>query len=310
MNNTVVIDKTSEYAYVITLSPTLTPECILVADNIVITDIVANGGNIAYTERHDNITTLNFVGVGPDEQCANSDISWTVNLGDFTVGDLIFYGTVIAIVGQTNNLVIQVLQYNIDGTLKASQVLPDEGTVLAYQFAVVGNDFLLYTIADNLIFGRELVEYNVIDNILIWTTPIPQDSTLLAGTIDRVATASTNMIKSFTKRWPGLIGVVSEVIAPNYAGPGCAPFWSPCVVEGVQICCPDNPPLPNTGQAPYVVRVDFGLTSALAPVIPGQEYFINNDGLVTVDDTPPNKYIGTALDSTRVLLKMTGNVLN
>ncbi len=295
-----VINRLSPYSFVISLTPSLLPDKVLQADDIIITDIAANGTNLVYTHREDGNTILNYLGVDGGD--------WHTSLGAFTTGDLGFFTDTIAVVGTNDNIPTEtrIILSDITGQNITNRVLPTEGVTELYQFAVDSDAFLLYAIS-SIPGGKQLIEYNVQDDILIWAVSVPDDVNLLTGTTNAVSVGDNNTVSIFGKRWPGLIGVVSELLVQGWAGPGCPPTYQPCSPD---VCCPTLPPLPNTGEPPQVIKVDFGLTSAFAPTTPGQEYFIDNNGDVTTDETPPNRYIGTALDATRVLLKMTGNVLN
>jgi hypothetical protein len=61
----------------------------------------------------------------------------------------------------------------------------------------------------------------------------------------------------------------------------------------------------DTPNQQFAVRVDFGMTDALGNVITivaGQEYFVDDQGNITEEDRN-NRYLGTAIDNTTVILK-------
>lgn len=316
INGINIVDKSSLYSFIVSLSPTLTPTNTLIVDDAIIDRIAAGRGNIAYTERINGETELSFYTIGGS--------SWTKSLGVFNVAELEILNNFVAVLG--NDPVAQtwtLYQYTFDGTEINNVILPVEGVIRNTQLAFNQNRFILYTIHDlqevNPV-ESFLTEYDIYDDVVVWRTPISQSSTLLTGDVSLVAIGNENNLTVYRKRLPALIGAVSEVLWPltgtgTTGQTGCPPGFHPCSgceqceagctgASDVSGCCPDNI-LPGC-RLPYIVNVDFILTRAFSPVIPGQEYFLNTNNEISIDERS-NRYIGTALDRERVLMLATGS---
>lgn len=317
INGATVISESAPYSFAVALSPTLNPSEILTTDNMSIVKISAGNGDIALIEEIDGVATLFFFN--------NNDTSWSVALGLFEVSEIQVFDNFIAVVGnEFEQRKYVVYQFNFDGTQINKSILPFEGNVIDTQLAYDNNRFLLYAIIE-VEGGRSLVEYNIYDAIIVWSTPVLLNALLVSGTTELVVVGSGSNIQAYTKRLPALIGAVSEVLWPiqgtgstgstgntgrgcptGFHGcTGCPECESECTGGFSGGCCPDNI-LPGC-ILPYVVRVDFILTKAFAPVIPGQEYFLDLSNRITTDEML-DRYIGTALDFERVLMLATGSL--
>lgn len=275
-----IITSTTLYSYAIILSPSLKASRVFQENSVTILKLSSNSGNIAYVDRSDEITTLSF----------HSNLNnWTYDLGNFDVNEITVIPNGVFLVGRNiGGLQYLLYSFSPSGVLVSTAVLQISGVLLKAQFSFLANVLLLYTLsnieAENYIVG----EYNVIDDIIVWRTAVPSGTIWLAGSGTTVASGTDSIIDVYGKRLPALVGAVSEIL--------CA---------GIQNCS-SYPRLPN-GAFPYTVTVDFILTTAFSkiiPVIPGQEYFLDINGTVTVI---PNdqRYIGTALDKSRVLMLAT-----
>lgn len=304
MNRQTVIDKTTLYSFAIFVSPTLGPSDILVVDDIVVTKLAAGFNSIIHIEKDGTDNTLIFNGATGD--------MWTAELGDVEVQELEVYSGFVAVVVKDNTSLKWFLsQYSLAGELISKIDLPIEGDILTTQLAFNEARFLLYAIS-SIEGGRLLTEYDGFEDTLVWSVSVPNDTNMVAGVVEKVAVHYSNTVRNFVKRLPALVGAVSQVLWPGGTGTtGCPPGFNPCSCPTGNTgcippgCCPIHI-LPN-GQAPSVVIVDFLLTSAFAPVIPGQEYFLDIQRKLTTVELP-KRYIGTALDDTKVLMIQTGNL--
>lgn len=304
MNQRTVIDKTTLYSFAIFVSPTLGPNEVFVIDDIVVEKVAAGFNSLAHIERENTETTLIFNGV--------TGAMWTADLGDAEVEELQIFSGFLAVIAKNNTTNKWFLsQYSLEGELTSTAILPVEGDILVTQMAFNQARFLVYAIS-SIEGGRLLTEYDALDNILVWSVSVPTDTNLVTGTVSKVAIHYTNTIRYFAKRLPALVGAVSEVLWPGGTGTtGCPPGFNTCTCPtGSTGCIPPNccpiHVLPD-GSFPTVVRVDFIVTSAFAPVIPGQEYFLGNNSKLTTVETP-KRYIGTAIDDTKVIMLQTGNL--
>jgi hypothetical protein len=319
----VIIDQSGLYSFAVFLSPTLTPSTILAVSGIVITQLAAGSGNIAYSVTSFGSTTLFFFGA--------DGTTWSHDLGVFTITEIAIYPGFVATLGfGLIESEFSVFQYTLTGVQINMAVLPFIGFIILTQFAFNGIDFILYAVITNSLTNptiATLAEYNVFDDVIAWSINIPVTTTLLAGVNSLVAIGfDGNTVDAYGKRFPAVVGAVSAVLwqpgvtggtgacppgftmctgsCPNCFGSGCTgPSGATGGVTGS--CCPNNV-LPNC-LSPYIVQVDFTLTTAFAPVIPGQEYFLDASRQITTNEVA-TKYIGTALDSQRVLMLATGSL--
>lgn len=318
MNNTLVIDRHILYGFIIGLGSTLSPLKIIESLGTIIVRLAAGNGSIAFTNVTDALTYMHFIN--------NLGEDWSVILGNVTVRNIEIFANFIGVVAQDDytptNWILYQYAFTQQKILEAP--LPVQGIPIHTAFAAGPNRFLLYIIANNM-GGAILTEYNVFDDVVAWSIPIPVDPLYVAGDISSVSVAYTNSVLVFGKRLPAVIGVVAEIYQRG-TGPTCGtgfvytPGLTGCVNPGPTgytgptgcVSCPGPTPCPTcivpyvlpNGLRPQSVKVEFVLTTALAPVIPGQEYFINSQGNATQSDIN-TRYIGTALDSTRVLLLST-----
>jgi hypothetical protein len=302
-----VVNNDKLYSFIVYLSPGLLPTTTIVVDNIIIDHIAVNNGNIIYTKVEAGITTIYFLNT-------NNENSWNQSLGILTVLNLSIFDSFITILGfelvETSKFVFK---YDLIGTLLTKQELQFEGNISKSQFAYNGVTLLLYTIA-HINTDKHLIEYNLSEDVAIWSTLLPPDYQLLGGTNSLVSVGSLSNMRIYGKRFPALVGVVSEILWPTngMVHPGCPPGFHQCTqcppCEGctgsqfIGQCCPDN--LLQGYKAPYIVKVDFIITKGLSPVVPGQEYFVGPKGNVNTDEL--GIYLGTALDNERVLMLATG----
>jgi len=330
INNSTIINRNSLYSFVISLSTSLIPINTLVAENITIDDTAIINGNIAFTETSGSTgisSTLNYVSTGNN--------GFSTSLGIFETSDIQLYNNFIAILGKDLFVnVWYVYQYAYNGTQIAKTTVSLPETIQEATLSYNGNRFIVYGISK--LSGGEYVlsEFDIYDNIEVWTTPLPPGAINLTGLISEVSVSypanncpsntcpvtitncCSNTIRVYGKRLPYLVGAVSEVIWPNGTGTsgpsGCITGFSPCTMcptsctgcTGMPVCCA-NTLLPGC-VVPYIVRVDFILTKAFSPVVAGQEYFLNLATNSITRDEILGRYIGTALDTQRVLMLSTG----
>lgn len=318
-----IIDQATLYSFAIFLSPTLTPSTILAVTGIVITQLAAGSGNIAYSVTSFGSTTLFFFGA--------DGTTWSQDLGVFTITEIAIYPGFVSILGfGLIESEFSVFQYTLTGVQINMAVLPFIGFIILTQFAFDGIDFILYAVITNSLTNptiATLAEYNIFDDVIAWSINIPVTTKFLAGVNSLVTVGfDGNTVDAYGKRLPAVVGAVSAVLwqpgvtggtgacppgftmctgsCPNCFGSGCTgPSGTTGGVTGS--CCP-NTVLPGC-VSPYIVEVDFTLTTAFAPVIPGQEYFIDANRQITTNEVL-TKYIGTALDSKRVLMLATGSL--
>lgn len=313
INGVTVINKNNPYSFIIPLSPTLISTQPLIVDNALIEEIAVGNSNIAYTVTINGQVELSFY---------SETSTWTKNLGAVKVLELEIYDNFVAVVAKdlVQNI-WAIYQYTFDGIEINDTTLPVEGFIRLTKLAYNKDRFILYAIVDD----REtnptkssLVEYDIYDDVIAWETPIDLGANFLTGDISLVSLGTNDNLTVYNKRLPALIGAVSQVLWPTSGqsgGTGCPPGFHPCrpgenpctgLTGGTGRCCPDNV-LPGC-RLPYIVTVDFILTKAFAPVIPGQEYFMSTINKDITDVETGNRYIGTALDKERVLMLATGGL--
>lgn len=286
-----IISDTTLYSYAIILSPTLAANRVFKESDVVILHLVSNSANIAFTDREDNLTTLSFHG---------GTNNWNNSIGDLVSDDLIVFPSSVFVAGRvedTNDWSIYQFAYSGNQLAQIQIPIPITDIILKTIFSYNGTRLLLYVISVLEDESMVLSEYDVFSDVIIWRTAIPSNTILIAGSNETVSSSTSTTIDTYGKRLPALAGVVAQVLSPTGSTGS----------TGSTGCCHDStfdyPPLPN-GTQPFVVIVDFLMTSAFAPVIPAQEYYLGDNQRATV--IPDNsRYLGTAIDNNRVILAAT-----
>lgn len=297
------------YSFAILLSPGMAPTRFITV-NMAIPLFASFDGNFLYNQvLPSTVTVLTYVPIDPTQV-------WITSLGVLDVQEIEMYPDFIAVVGLDIFGVPHIIRLTYTGAqLDSAQPWTSTQNIitLATQVAVGPTKFILYLLTEEQ--GQKfLYEYDFANMVIVWRISVPLATNLIAGSVELVAAATLQDLSIFTKRLPAVFGMVSQVLWPAAIPPSepddvCPPGFhqgnpGDCP-EGVVPCCLPNNILPN-GQLPYIVIVDFLLTEALAPVIPAQEYFLGPNGLVTTDSSS-KIYIGTALDTKRLLMLTTGN---
>lgn len=318
------INKEGLYSFLIFLGPQMNPINIWTSDDSVYTKLRIKSGYIVYTTLTVGSQTVLHV-INNNDPLA----SWELVLGDYLVEDLSIGSVTFSIFGRDK---INLLTYNLDAYNLVNTVLPITfvtRNVINFQslltFACLAHNaeaLYLYTITEGLLGSNTdiLSEYWAA-GVFVWQTEIPKENRYLQCSGDYVCVGYENNTYKYQKKWPFVVGVVSEILWPSENNPCCDPnthYLKPgecCGSAGTCTLVPQSSPpyLINT-----VVKLDFLITDAyskpnpfLTQVIPGQTYFINNNGNITTasfENGNTNSYFGTAIDSKKILLLRNGNL--
>lgn len=299
----VIISRTmSPYSFVVFLSLSLVAEKTFVDDQTVVELLVAGNKNIAYIDQNNYLFYY--------EENGNN---WDVSFQGYNVLNLLINNNTIIIVFRDNSTGKYYFQnYDISGNVFRSGNIPITGTVITASMNLQNtNRLFVLVLREDILYVEE---YDLLQLVRIMSKSVPNNSIFVSGSDSLMGVASTSNLQLYQTTMTRLVGVVSQILTPSPTplppGQQCPPGFYPCVdcppcnnrgCTGFPIdgCCPEQL-LPNC-KAPMVVQVDFGITTALAPLIPGQEYFIDSQKRLTTDSSS-NRYLGTALDSTTLYM--------
>lgn len=270
------------YSYVIILNASLGVQRSIAEPGITISLLSSYGGNIAY------IQALELI-----YHSADGTVNWIAQLMNITPYILLVLPNGVFIVGvggtistfTPNGVLLSNLAIVLPGTFVTAVFAYSDNVVLTYILSKVGGDTP----------HNVLSEYNLFDLILTWRSEIDVDLNIIAGTTEWVSAGSAIAVDVYTKRLPRVIGIVREIIPVEDARN--AELMS---LEG----SPSDVNLQQLTSIPVIV--DFTVTPALAPLIPGAEYFLDSQRVINTTNT--GRYLGTALNSIDFLISQSGEV--
>lgn len=336
-NTGTLVSTSGNFSYIVALSTLMVPVLKTYKQNYDLIYLDSRNANLLLADKINGIVRLSYIE-------SNKNIpTWVADYGLSELLDVNQFDNFIAFVGkdaESGNYVSYVI--NNFNQLLSSSTISTSGTIT--MGALGYKDYkLLFVYMSEDENGIHMSEYDVFSDYEIWSYTLDITKPYQIGAaFGRIVIYSNDKFEFYIKRYPSLIGVVSQVLYPCPEGQtgcwcdqpadccenndNCPPGLqnvlknlksyqnnnknNKCVSNQEEVECRDvtNPNGDADAQPsrknPRIVKVDFVMTKAYKNLVPGAEYYINSVGEITTN-TMNTKLIGTALDKQRLLLSST-----